>query len=570
MINELIELNRPQQLSVLSKAKSEVNIHGRGTGKSYIIGWEMNRIIRSMPRSVTSITGRTFGQIYTRTLPSTLKFLEKLGYEKDKDFIIGGKPPKRLHFQEPYEKVTQYDNFISFSNGTGFLMLSQERAGSSRGPNLDREIVDEALTLNKQRYDEEVSPANRGNEDIWGFRVDPGKRVLQHHGFRYVSSMPYTAEQKWLLKFGDYYQSEENILIFEIWNNIVKLQLQLIDAFKDNNTGLFKDIWNETVRLKMKITPFVSKEGILFTLANAFDNIKNLGFSYIVREYEKQNLLTFMIEILNWIIDQVEDCYYHLDNQVHIYYNAYNDDLIRGIAENSNWDISQLENENSQFDLDCDPGKPLEIVPDWGSKIALFSIGQERSYNFVTKIVESTDCTINEFFVKSDTPGVMIDDLVDKVCAYYSLHPNKEVIYFRDRYGDSRQPNIKNSKTYNDQAIERFKKNGWNVESRVHKGMEPPQHDKYLLWMNILKGKDPQYPKFIINGRKCKYTLISMNNTRVIDRNGKFEKDKTSEKKNSILPEEATHFGDAVDKRIWTKYGHLINLNQSTFVSPRV
>ena len=164
----------------------------------------------------------------------------------------------------------------------------------------------------------------------------------------------------------------------------------------------------------------------------------------------------------------------------------------------------------------------------------------------------------------------MIDDLVDKVCGYYSLHPNKEVIYFRDRYGDSRQPNIKNSKTYNDQAIERFKKNGWNVESRVHKGMEPPQHDKYLLWMNILKGKDPRYPKFIINGRKCKYTLISMNNTRVIDRNGKFEKDKTSEKKNSILPEEATHFGDAVDKRIWTKYGHLIYLNQNTFVSPRI
>jgi len=164
----------------------------------------------------------------------------------------------------------------------------------------------------------------------------------------------------------------------------------------------------------------------------------------------------------------------------------------------------------------------------------------------------------------------MIDDLVDKVCSYYFHHPNKEVIYFRDRYGDSRQPNIKNSKTYNDQAIERFKKNGWQVESRVHKGMEPPQHDKYLLWMNILKGKDPRYPKFIINGRKCKYTLISMNNTRVIDKNGKFEKDKSSERRNSILPEEATHFGDAVDKRIWTKYGHLINLNQTTFISPRV
>ena len=95
MINELIELNRPQQLSVLSKAKSEVNIHGRGTGKSYIIGWEMNRIIRSMPRSVTSITGRTFGQIYTRTLPSTLKFLEKAKALK-KPILIGLMPLKSV------------------------------------------------------------------------------------------------------------------------------------------------------------------------------------------------------------------------------------------------------------------------------------------------------------------------------------------------------------------------------------------------------------------------------------------------------------------------------------------
>ena len=69
MITELIDLNGPQQLSVINDAESEVDIHGRGSGKSYVIGWEMNQIVRNMPRSITSITGRTFGQIYTRTLP---------------------------------------------------------------------------------------------------------------------------------------------------------------------------------------------------------------------------------------------------------------------------------------------------------------------------------------------------------------------------------------------------------------------------------------------------------------------------------------------------------------------
>lgn len=566
MITELLNLNPPQLITVLNNAKNEVDIQGRGVGKSYSIGWEMNRIVRDMPRSVTSITGRTFGQVYTRTLPSTMKFLEVLGFTKDKDYVIGRRPPKT--FEDPYEKIAKFDNFISFSNGTGFLMLSQERSGSARGPNLDREIVDEALTLNKPRYDEEVSPANRGNEDHFGFRSS--HPVAQHHGFRYVSSMPYSAEQRWLLKYGNYYMEQAGIPLFDIWNRIVKLQMQLITAYKDNDTRLFRDIWNETVRLKKQITPFVSKEGILFTLANAFDNIKNLGMSYIVREYDKQSLLTFLVEILNWVIDQIEDCYYHLDSSIHIYYDAYNDDYIRGVADDSNWDIEKLENESCKNDLDCDPNRPLEIVPDWGAKIALFSIAQERNYNFVTKMVEPVDCTINEFFVKSDGPGVMIDDLVDKVCNYYGSHPTRKITYFRDRYGDSRQPNAKSSRTYNEQAIDRFAKHGWVVDPKVHKGMEPPQHDKYLLWLNILKGKDPRYPKFIINGRKCKYTLISMNNTKVVDKDGRFEKDKTSERKKTILPEEATHFGDAVDKRIWTKYGHTLSYNQSTFVSPRL
>ena len=121
MINEIVNLNTPQLFSVLYNAKSEVDIEGRGTGKSHKIGWEINQIVRNMPRSITSITGRTFGQIYTRTLPSSIKFLEKIGYQKDKDFKIGGKPPKG--WKSPYEVVTKYENFISFSNGTGFLML---------------------------------------------------------------------------------------------------------------------------------------------------------------------------------------------------------------------------------------------------------------------------------------------------------------------------------------------------------------------------------------------------------------------------------------------------------------
>lgn len=570
-MEDVLHFNNSQLITVINCPDSEVSLWGRGTGKSFIVGWEMNQTIRNMPRSITAITGNTYSQLLTRTLPSSFKLLEKLGHRRyDKrtglgTYVINEKPPS--HFKEPYEKVLKFDNFISFINGTGFLLLSQERIGSARGPNVDREIIDEALTINKERYDQETSPTNRANKDVFG--VKSNRPVPQHNGFRYVSSMPFLPEQKWLLDFGAYYEAEAGIVLFEIWNRIVKLQLELIGAKKMEDEKLFTSIWQEIRRLKKKITPFKSKNGLLFTLANAFDNIQNLGLSYIVREYDKQTLLTFMIEILNWVVDRVENCYYPFDTQRHVYYDAQNDALVRTFAQNTNYDFEKLSRHDSRFDLDCDPQRPLEVVPDWGAKISLFSVGQERNFNFVTKVAEPVDCVINEFFLKpGETSGVMIDDLVDQFCQYYAHHPKKEVVFFRDRYGDARNPNIKNSKPYNEQAVERFSRNGWLVSQRVHKGQEPPQHEKYLLWLNILKGDNPVYPKIIFNGKNCKYTLISMSNTGVRESSGKFEKDKRSEQRKSVLPEEATHFGDAVDKRIWTKYGDRLH-RLSTFVSPR-
>ncbi|MFZ4401482.1 MAG: hypothetical protein ACOYO1_15710 [Bacteroidales bacterium] len=566
MINEIVNLNHPQLISVVNNAKSEVNVWGRGSGKSFIVGWEINQINRCMPRAVTAITGQTYGQLFTRTLPSTFKFLESLGYEKDKDYVIGRKPPKGWY--SPFEKIMKFENFISFANGNGYLLLSQDRAGSSRGPNVDREIIDEALTIKKSEYDQEVSPTNRGNEEHFGFKSP--KPVEQHHGFRYVSSMPYNQEQRWLLDFGKYYEEEAGVMLFDIWNRIVKFQMELINACIAKDAVLYKDIKNEIIRLKTQTVPFVSKEGILFTLSNAFDNISNLGMSYILREFKKLPQLIFLVEIMNWVIDKVENCYYHIDTQKHVYYDASNDSFIRDYAENTNWDFAKLEKTDSRFDLDCDPSKSLEVSPDWGANISLFSVGQERNYNFATKVLETVDCFINEFFIKpEDSHYVIIDELVDNFCSYYEHHTLKQLCYFRDRYGDHKQPNSRNSQTYNEQAIKRFERNGWKVKQEVHKGMEPPQHDKYLLWLNILKGDDPKFPKVIFNGKNCRFTMISMNNTKVIDKDGRFEKDKSSERKKAILAEEATHFSDAVDKRIWTKYGNKL-YKFSTFVDPRL
>ena len=125
-----VNLNIPQLNSLILGARSKVDLWSRGTGKSYLVGWDIHNVNRTMPKALISVTGQTYGQLLTRTLPSTFKFLETLGYRKDKNYVVGRRPP--VHFANPLEKIMKFDNVISFSNGNAILMLSQDRIGSEK------------------------------------------------------------------------------------------------------------------------------------------------------------------------------------------------------------------------------------------------------------------------------------------------------------------------------------------------------------------------------------------------------------------------------------------------------
>lgn len=568
---EQVNVNPAQMAFMLLQAKQKYAIFSRGTGKSYIAATEVDENVRLMPRGITSLTQATIGQALTKTLPSTFKMLESLGYRKYNydthtgDYVICRQPPDG--FMQPLEHIMSFEHCITFSNGHVLYILTQ--TGNSRGPSVDFNITDEALTIDKEKFDQESAPTNRGNEFVFG-RKSPHP-ILKHHGNLFLSSMPYAPQQKWLLEPAKYYEEERGIRLFDTWNKIVGLQMQMIEAKLADDKARFREIWNETVRLRKTITPFVSRNKTLFMLGSIFDNIANVGMSYILNQYKVMDKLAFMIEILNFMVDRVEDCYYRLDER-HVYYNATNDSFIRDFAENSDFDMRSLAlNDDCRRDLDCDPRQPLEVSVDWGSSASFLSVQQERNYDFVTRELSlwPIQCVINEFYAqRNDEEDTLVNAVCDKFCHYYANHVNKQVIFYRDRYGDVRHANSKRS--YNEMFIERLTRNGWKVEQRVHGGMEPPQHDKFLLWMAMLAETDARYPHIRFNGDHCKYTLISMNNTRVITgSDGKFTKDKRSERNKSISPLEATHFGDCVDKLIWTKYGNLLS-RSSSFVDARV
>ncbi|MDL2308889.1 hypothetical protein LJC68_10055 [Bacteroidales bacterium OttesenSCG-928-B11] len=559
--------NMAQLPGFILQPKCHVSVEGRGTGKSADIGFWLDRLIRLMPKAVIALTGKTFGQLLTRTLPSSLKILNQLGYQKDQNYVIGKRPP--AYFDSSYEEINKFDNFVSVSNGVRIALISQSEPGSGRGSNVDFEIADETLTLNKEQYDQEVVPTNRGNLEFFGSKSQ--NPIHLHHGFKYSTSMPPTRDGRWVLEFADYYEREAGIRLFETWNRVVKMQLELLDI---DNPKQFAEMWNEIARVKSRITPFVSSDGLLFTVSNAFDNIEHLGLSYIKKSRQTLPPIIFLCEIMNYLLDKVEDCFYSIIDAKHVYHNGLDDKNILEYAKNTNFDIDRLQIKNSLFDRDCNADLPIEIVPDWGSSISLFCVCQQRNYDFVGDRITGQTCQnfINEFFVKPDeNSNVLIKELCGQFTEYYKHHNNKTLHYYRDRYGDSRNPNIINSMSYNQLAISYFRQAGWEVREFVHKGMEPPQSDKYLLWGLVLREERDDLPLVRFNGEKCRHTLISMNNARIKDVDGQLKKDKSSERKSSgILQEEATHFSDAADKILWSKFGKDIQKKRGGFIPVRI
>lgn len=495
----------------------------------------MRRSAIHMPRGSSLMLGSTFAQILTRTWPSTRSFLtERLGLVRDKDFVVGIRPPKSWGWPEPYEGPESYDNAITFNTGHVMMLASQDRKGSARGPSVNYIISDEALLLNKEQFDDEVVPTNRGNDNVFG-------HLPWNHGIHFASSMPIGPESKWLLNEAAYYHDERKIDVLSIWKQIVNVQIEMISQ---NDPKKYTELWNYAASLKSKIAPFVSKKGMLFTIGNAFDNIENVGLRYFRDTLSKMTYSRWLIEIMNQISDKVQDCFYLLSEN-HLYTNY----DYTGLSIDS--EVGDMN--DCIYDGDCDKDAPLYIQPDWGARISVLTISQDKP-NMV--------CFINEMYTLPEPGKIMVDDIANNFCNYYRKMRNKDVFIGKDRYGDIRQAN--SSKSYNEMFADVLTMNGFCVTFLSHRGGEPPMHEKYLLINKMLSGRYAWLPKIGINKDRCKNTIISMGNARVIEKNNKFEKDKSSEKdKSGIPPQEATHFSDSFDKILWIRFSEYLNKDAS-------
>lgn len=523
-------LNPAQLRCILADPKELYALLARGTGKSTeILGHlTLNRVF-DMPRATFLILGRTYKQIKTRTLPGTVLGWEKRGMIEGKHFVIGRKPPSNWP-RSYFAPVDDYSHFISWYTGTGFHMGSQDRPGLVNSLTVWGIFGDEAKLFNEERFKEDAAATNRGSLDA--FPGNPHNR-----GIWLTSSLPPIPEGNWL------YDMESRMDPKQI-QDILKLAY-----FIEQHKQLLIKTTNERKRNGIirklsyleKWLRFRQQGSIYYTEASSLANIHILRPDHI-KQMQEILKSKFNTEILNLRPKHAVNSFYAKLQPSH-FYNDFNyshyDSLNYRQASKS---------ESCKGDNDLVKGKKLIIGMDFGARINCIVTAQK--FDSIREIR-----LIKNHFV---TSPYIIDDVCKDWCDYYDAHPEKEVDMWYDATGNNRVPNSRI--TYAQQARKYLESRGWTVNLKTKGGSNPFHNRKFLLWNLMLIEHEKRFYKIRINETNCQELKASMQFAPTKeDGNGEIHKDKSSERKKTIPPEEATDLSDAADNIIFGEFDYLIN-----------
>ncbi len=191
-----LEYNYPQLIATHARQKVLHLEWGRGTGKTTIIGDRLRKLLYQMPRSSGVFIAPTYQYTLTRILPSLIQGLELQGLYQNLHYFVGKLPPRswRNDWGTAYQPPEKFGNYITFYNGMGIHLISQDVPGDGRGLNTDWVIGDEAALLNINKIEENIDPTLRGtaarefkNKFLFGSKL-------------YTSSTPITAEGRWFIE----------------------------------------------------------------------------------------------------------------------------------------------------------------------------------------------------------------------------------------------------------------------------------------------------------------------------------------------------------------------------------
>lgn len=397
--------NDGQLYCLYMDTRDEVIVAGRGFGKGAIQARRLQECFQGMPGSMGGFVSPSVKRCLTNILPSMLIHLERWGFKRDLHYIVGKKPWKALHWKSPIFTPANWENTISFYNGSVCNIISQDRPGTSNSMSLDYIIIDEAKFINFEQLKDETFQANRGNEQF--FHDFP-----LHHGMTITSDMPITKKGSWFLNYKE--QSDPELV--EVIEGLVYARYRAVRQLKampSRSTEIEKKI--ERIDAKLR---FFRSKCLLYKEFSSIQNLALLGDEFIRRAKRDLPPLTFMTSIMCIRIDISTDGFYGgMREDVNLYTAPSSKLALQDIRAEEGGGIPN----DCRQDSDLDQRLPIIISFDANENInwmVCSQVGRDGKLR-----------VLKSFFVKYERK---IPELIDDFNDYYQYHKRRQVIFYYD------------------------------------------------------------------------------------------------------------------------------------------
>lgn len=387
----------------LISARDNVVVGGRGIGKSILHATFNLRNMQRMPGSNGGFVSANTKRCLTNTIPSMLQHWERWGFHRGKHYLIGVKPPKKLGWPDPVIPPSNWENTISFYNGSIGTIISQDRKGTSNSLSLDYLDIDEAKFINFEQLKDETFPANRGNVNLFG-------QHYYHHGMLITSDMPVTKKGSWFLN----YKKDCDQQLIDAIASLVVEEYDIRNRIK--TSGHVSGYAQRRLREIGQLLAQLRSKALFYKEYSSVYNIEVLGMEFIKQMKRDLPALTFQTSIMCKRPSISLDGFYSNLRDANLY-TAPNLAYLDGLG----YDIDKLKHVDSRMDADVDPDRPLCIAFDANALINWIAVGQDN--------LRGEARCLKSIFVKYDEK---LPALLDKFMLYYEYHRCKEVNFYYD------------------------------------------------------------------------------------------------------------------------------------------
>lgn len=497
-LNQYVNPAQAYMLAMMTKNMTMVG--GRGIGKGLIAASILRRNVEGMPGSNTALVGPNSKRMWTNIIPSWDTHLRRWGFVENVHYAWAKKPAKAWGWKDPIIKPMNWENTLSFYNGSYATVISQDRKGTSNSQSFDFVLIDEAKFIDFEQLKDETIPANRGNGNAFG-------KLYYHHGIAKFSDMPTTKKGSWFLNDREKCDMEKVAVLEGLLAELARVRSLMADRAAANEKPTPGEL--HYMRKLSRTINQLRADTYLYKEFSSIENIEILGEDFIAQCYRDMPPATFRTTIMCRRVEHSEDSFYNAKTDRNLYTS-----VNKSYIDSLGYDMEKLRHVDCQTDGDIDLTAPLWMAMDANANINWAVIGQPGS-DMKLRILKS-------FYVKYER---RLPELVDDICLYYEPLKHKEVVFCFDatfvgnNYGVSRAD-------FHTVVRECFMKKGWVVRE-LYIG-QPWKHPVKQQLINGMFLGQRTY-RILINEENNPDLLNSIDQAMTV--NGTNQKDKSGEKR---------------------------------------